>query len=334
MTSHILVAIRDLSVSFGSSVAPLKAVDGISFEVGAGEFFLIIGESGSGKTLTGGALIGLNPPGARVSGSIGFRDQEIIGQSEKAMRRLRGRHIGIVYQNPLSAMNPSWTIGEQIAEPIVIHRLGSRRHAVARAVELLDRVRIPDPHRVARAYPHELSGGMRQRAMIAMALACQPSLLIADEPTTALDVTIKAQILELLSELRREMALTVILITHDMGVVAELADRILVMYAGKIAEIGPAEAVLSHPTHPYTEALMMSGAIAKMPFKAVLPAIPGAAPAIGARAAGCRFSNRCPRTESDCHAAEPILRPVGSAASACFHPLNGAAVAGFVEAVP
>ncbi|WP_428977739.1 ABC transporter ATP-binding protein [Rhodoligotrophos defluvii] len=321
-----MLSVRDLAISFDTAVGPLRAVDGISFDVAEGEFFLIIGESGSGKTLTGSAIVGLTPPEARLSGSIRFQGRELLNRPDAELREVRGRDIGIVYQNPLSAMNPVWPVGDQIAEALLVHGLADRKGAAKRAVELLERVHLPDPQRVARAYPHEISGGMRQRAMIAMALACGPKLLIADEPTTALDVTIKAQVLELLAELRDEMGLTVILITHDMGVVAELADRILVMYAGRVAEIGPADALMTAPAHPYTEALMLSGAIAETPFKATLRAIPGAAPGLGGQREECRFHARCPRAEADCRRMKPPLRPLGGGEAACFHPLVEAPV--------
>jgi oligopeptide/dipeptide ABC transporter ATP-binding protein len=324
----VILQVRDLRVGFGDGPRRRDAVDGVSFDVAEGEFFLVIGESGSGKSLTGGAIVGLNPAGAIVSGSVRFKGRELVGQPERVLRDTRGRDIGIVYQNPLSAMNPVWPIGDQIAEALRVHGQADRRRAAMRAVELLERVHIPDPQRVTRAYPHEISGGMRQRAVIAMALACGPSLLIADEPTTALDVTIKAQVLDLLAELRRDMKLSVMLITHDMGVVAQLADRVLVMYAGRVAEIGPAEEILSRPAHPYTKALMLSGGLSEAPFKAPLQAIPGAAPPLEGRPDGCRFHPRCSRAEGDCRVQTPVLRPVGATIAACHHPLTAARAAG------
>jgi oligopeptide/dipeptide ABC transporter ATP-binding protein len=314
----VILSVRDLRVAFGA----LRAVDGLSFGVNPGEVFVIIGESGSGKSLTGMSVMGLLPPRATASGSIRFDGAEILNCPEADLRRLRGPAIGVVYQDPLSAMNPVWPVGEQIAEVLRAHRLAGRRVAARRAVEMLDRVHIPDPARVARSFPHELSGGMRQRAMIAMALACGPRLLIADEPTTALDVTIKAQVLELLAELRRELALTIVLITHDMGVVAELADRILVMYAGRAAEIGSAGSVMGRPSHPYTEALMLSAMIAEAPAKTDLRAIVGTAPALDARPGGCRFHPRCPRAQADCRDREPELRSYRDVLIACHHPVG------------
>jgi oligopeptide/dipeptide ABC transporter ATP-binding protein len=317
----VILTVEDLRIWFGEPGAELAAVDGLSFAVAEGEFFAVIGESGSGKTLTGMSIAGLAPAAARAAGSVRFMGREVLNRPEAELRRLRGREIGIVYQDPLGAMNPVWPVGDQIAEALRAHRLADRATAARRAVELLERVHIPDPLRVARAYPHEISGGMRQRAMIAMALACGPKLLIADEPTTALDVTIKAQVLELLAELRREMALTIIIITHDMGVVAELADRILVLYAGKAAEIGAADAIMSRPAHPYTRALMLSAMMSETAPKRELRAIEGTAPMLNSFPPGCRFHPRCPSAAADCRREVPLLRPHGPVALACHHPL-------------
>jgi oligopeptide/dipeptide ABC transporter ATP-binding protein len=319
----MILSVRDLSVGFRARGRDLVAVDRLSFEVAEGESFVIIGESGSGKSLTGMSIVGLQPPNAFVSGSIRFRGTELLGRPDAELRKVRGKDIGLIYQDPLGSLNPVWPVGDQIAEAITAHGLGNRAAARRRAVELLDRVHIPDPARVAAAYPHEISGGMRQRAMIAMALAAGPSLLIADEPTTALDVTIKAQMLELITELRREFSLTVVLITHDMGVVAEIADRIMVMYAGRIAEIGPADAIMQRPSHPYTAALMLSAMISEADAKADLNAIEGTAPALTGFPAGCRFHPRCPRAADDCRVAQPPLRANGAVSLACHHPLAG-----------
>jgi len=320
----MILSVRDFSTGFQRAGENLVAVDGISFDVEQGETFVIIGESGSGKSLTGMSIAGLQPTTAFVSGSIRFKDREMLKQPDAELRKLRGTEIGLIYQDPLSSLNPVWPVGDQIAETLTAHGLASRAEARKRAVEMLERVRIPDPHRVASAYPHEISGGMRQRAMIAMALAAGPSLLIADEPTTALDVTIKAQMLELLAELKREMALTIILITHDMGVVAEVADRILVLYAGRIAEIGPADAIMLQPAHPYTAALMTSAMISQTPAKQELNAIVGGAPGLGSFPAGCRFHPRCPRARDDCRTIEPPRRKIGAVELACHHPIEAA----------
>jgi oligopeptide/dipeptide ABC transporter ATP-binding protein len=318
----MILSVRDFSTGFRRAGENLVAVDAISFDVEQGETFVIIGESGSGKSLTGMSIAGLQPNSAFVSGSIRFKDREMLKQPDAELRKLRGTEIGLIYQDPLSSLNPVWPVGDQIAETLTAHGLASREEARKRAVEMLERVRIPDPHRVASAYPHEISGGMRQRAMIAMALAAGPSLLIADEPTTALDVTIKAQMLELLAELKREMALTIILITHDMGVVAEVADRILVLYAGRIAEIGPADAIMLQPSHPYTAALMTSAMISQTPAKQELNAIVGGAPGLGSFPPGCRFHPRCPRARDDCRTIQPPLRKFGAVELACHHPIG------------
>jgi oligopeptide/dipeptide ABC transporter ATP-binding protein len=317
----MILSIRDLRIGFRQRDRELIAVDGLSFDVAEGETFVIIGESGSGKSLTGMSITGLQPPNAFVSGSILFRNKELLHRPEAELRKIRGREIGMIYQDPLSSINPVWPVGDQIAEALSAHELSRGAAAARRAVELLERVHIPDPKRVARAYPHEISGGMRQRAMIAMALACGPSLLIADEPTTALDVTIKAQIIELLAELRRDMALTVMLITHDMGVVAEIADRILVMYAGRLAEIGDADTIMRTPSHPYTAALMLSAMVSEAAPKQELQAISGSAPQLGAFPPGCRFHPRCPNAEDDCPLEQPPLRAAGASRFACYHPL-------------
>jgi oligopeptide/dipeptide ABC transporter ATP-binding protein len=328
----MILSVRDLAVGFRRDDRDLVAVDRISFDVEPGETFVIIGESGSGKSLTGMSIAGLQPQTAVVSGSIRFKDRELLNRPDAELRRIRGREIGLIYQDPLGSLNPVWPIGDQIAEALTAHGLAGKADAARRAVAMLDRVHIPDPARVARAYPHEISGGMRQRAMIAMALAARPALLIADEPTTALDVTIKAQMLELLAELKRELSLTIILITHDMGVVAEVADRILVMYAGRIAEIGPAEAIMLRPSHPYTAALMTSAMISEAPPKHDLNAIAGGAPGLGAFPPGCRFHPRCPKAESDCRATEPGKRRLGAVDLACHHPETAAEAAHLVEA--
>jgi len=317
----MILSVNDLRIGFRHGDRELIAVDGLSFDVDEGEIFVIIGESGSGKSLTGMSITGLQPSNAFSSGSIRFKGRELLNRPEAELRKVRGREIGIIYQDPLSSLNPVWPVGDQIAEALSAHGLARGAAAARRAVELLERVHMPDPARVARAYPHEISGGMRQRAMIAMALACGPSLLIADEPTTALDVTIKAQMLDLLAELNREMSLTVILITHDMGVVAEIADRILVMYAGRIAEIGDAQTIMQAPSHPYTAALMLSATISEANAKEDLQAISGSAPQLGDFPPGCRFHPRCPKALGDCSLLPPELRTAGSIRRACYHPL-------------
>ncbi|AVO38221.1 ABC transporter ATP-binding protein [Pukyongiella litopenaei] len=315
-----MLQLRDLVISFDHG--ELVAVDGLSFDVARGETFVVIGESGSGKSLTGMSIVGLAPQAAAVTGSITFEGQQMVGRSDAHMRRLRGRDIGIVYQDPLGALNPMHRVGAQIAESLRVHRLAGGSAAMARAIELLERVRIPDPTRVARSYPHQISGGMRQRAVFAMALACRPRLLIADEPTTALDVTIKAQVLDLMRDLRTEFDLTTLLITHDMGVVAEIADRIMVMYAGRVAEIGPADLLMDRPAHPYTSVLLQTAMISEAAPRSELPVVPGGTPALNDMPPGCRFHPRCPFASNICRKVVPPLRAAGAVEVACHHPLT------------
>ncbi len=317
-----MLNVRDLTITFPSNAGPLAAVEGLSFTIERNETFAIIGESGSGKSLTAMSVVGLTPPGAQVTGEITLNGDPLSGLSDRALARVRGRRIGIVYQDPISALNPVHRIGDQIAEGLIVHGLARRSEAARQAVSLLDKMRIPDPGRVALAYPHQISGGMRQRAVFAMALACGPDLLIADEPTTALDVTIKAQVLDLLRTLRSEMDLTTLLITHDMGVVAEAADRILVMYAGQIAELGPAEAILSAPSHPYSQALLQSALIGEAAPQTILPAVAGAPPGLTEVVTGCRFNPRCPFATDLCRKEVPAPRSVGPVTVACHHPIK------------
>src|SRR3954452_21031696 len=260
MSGGALLSVRDLRVGFATEDGPLQAVDGVSFDLAPGEVLAIVGESGSGKSVTAQTVVGLTrSPGARIEGSARLGETELIGASDSELGRVRGERIGMVFQDPMTSLNPVYRVGAQIVEAIRAHRprIG-KGEAHRQAVELLDSVGIPDPGRRIDAYPHELSGGMRQRAMIAMALALDPEVLIADEPTTALDVTVQAQILALIERLNRARGLATILITHDFGVVAEAADRISVMYAGKVVEEAPVHDVFAHPAHPYTEALLAS----------------------------------------------------------------------------
>jgi oligopeptide/dipeptide ABC transporter ATP-binding protein len=321
-----LLTIRDLTVDFATEDGRFAAVDRVSLDVAEGEFVGVVGESGSGKSVTALAAMGLiAPPGRVASGSIRFAGRDLLGLSERQMRGIRGREIAMIFQEPMSSLNPVFAVGEQIAEVVRIHERASVRAARARALEMLRLVGLPDPERRLDAYPHQLSGGMRQRIMIAIALACRPKLLIADEPTTALDVTIQAQILDLLRELRDRLGLAVLLITHDLGVVAELVDRIVVMYAGRIVEAAPTAALFATPRHPYTRGLLAS--IPKLDEEQDrLPAIDGVVPAPGTVPAGCRFEPRCTVRQAACRTIDPALAACGVAhRAACVLVGSGAA---------
>ena len=294
----MLLDVRDLSTHFVTPRGTARAVDGVSFSVDQGQTFGLVGESGCGKSVTSLSIMRLvAPPGRIVGGSIRFNGTDVLGFSSDEMRRLRGNDIAMIFQDPMTSLNPVFTIGDQIAESVRIHRGASAKTAWAKAVEMLDLVSIPDAARRAKAYPHEMSGGMRQRAMIAMALACEPKMLIADEPTTALDVTIQAQILELLARLQREMHLGLLLITHDLGVVAEVCDSVAVMYAGQIVEKGTTRQIFKAPKHPYTEGLLRS--VPKLRRDATVAAaerletIDGVVPSLYDLPEGCRFGPRC-----------------------------------------
>ena len=294
----MLLDVRDLPTHCVTPRGTARAVDGVSFAVDEGQTFGLVGESGCGKSVTSLSIMRLvAPPGSIVGGSVRFNGNDVLGFSSDEMRRLRGNDIAMIFQDPMTSLNPVFTIGDQIAESVRIHRGASARTAWAKAVEMLDLVSIPDAARRARAYPHEMSGGMRQRAMIAMALACEPKMLIADEPTTALDVTIQAQILELLARLQKEMRLGLLLITHDLGVVAEVCDSVAVMYAGQIVEQGTTRQIFKSPKHPYTEGLLRS--VPKLRRDASVAAaerletIDGVVPSLYDLPDGCRFGPRC-----------------------------------------
>ena len=318
-----LLAVDGLTVAFATGRGLVNAVEQVSMTIAAGEVLGIVGESGSGKSVTALAIMGLLPrPPARVTaGRITFEGTELLGLSERGLRRIRGPGIGMVFQEPMSSLNPVFTIGDQIGETLRAHeRLGPAARRV-RTVALLDRVGIPSAARRLDDYPHQMSGGQRQRVMIAIALACNPRLLIADEPTTALDVTIQAQILDLLLELRAERGMAVMLITHNMGVVAETADRVLVMYSGRIVEQSPAAALFDRPAHPYTSGLLACVPSLDMDLHR-LQAIPGSLPDPARRPPGCRFAPRCPRHIPDCDAAVPPLLPVAAGhEAACIRAL-------------
>jgi oligopeptide/dipeptide ABC transporter ATP-binding protein len=304
----MLLQIDDLRISFPTAGGPAAAVDGVELALEAGETLGLVGESGCGKTLTALAVLRLVPPSGVIAGRIQFDGRDLLALPEAEMRAVRGGRIGMVFQEPMTALNPVLTVGAQIAEVVELHSDSSRREAAARAVEMLRLVEIAEPDQRAAAYPHQLSGGMRQRVMLAMALAARPRLLIADEPTTALDVTIQAQILDLLARLRRELAMAVLLVTHDLGVVAERADRIAVMYAGRIVETGDAGAVLRQPRHPYTRGLLASIPRLGAEGGSRLAAIPGMVPDLRNRPSGCRFRDRCGEAIGDCARIDPPLR--------------------------
>jgi peptide/nickel transport system ATP-binding protein len=296
-----LLDVEDLRVSFRTEDEVVQAVDGVSFHVDEGEVLAIVGESGCGKSVTGMTLMGLTrSPNASFGGRAEFAGLELVSASDEQLREIRGADIAMVFQDPMTALNPVQRIGPQIAEQILAHERLGRAAALARASELLERVGIPRPQERLRAFPHELSGGMRQRVMIAMALTCGPRLLIADEPTTALDVTIQAQILEEVRRLRAETNAGVILITHDLGVVADVADRVAVMYAGQLVEQGTLDELFYDPQHPYTWGLLGSIARVDRPRPARLPAIAGMPPSLAAPPHGCRFRPRCPHAFAQC----------------------------------
>ncbi|MBE7183249.1 MAG: ABC transporter ATP-binding protein [Methylobacterium mesophilicum] len=312
-----LLEAKDLRVGFRGNGAVAEAVCGTDLTVGAGEVVGIVGESGSGKSITVMAMMQLLPPSAVISGSVKFRGQELVGCPPETMRQLRGSKISMIFQDPLTAFNPVLTIGEQIVEALRLHHARlSRKEAWEQAVELLADVAIPQPDRRARQYPHEFSGGMRQRAMIAMAIANKPDLLIADEPTTALDVTVQAQIMDLLQSLREQLNIGLILITHDLGVVAGTADKVAVMYSGRIVERGTVDDVFYHSRHPYTRGLL--AALPKLDQgRAPLVGIEGTPPSLYNRPPGCSFSPRCHYAIDRCRVEIPELRPVGPVESAC-----------------
>ena len=318
-----LLNVADLTIAFPRATP----VRGLSFSVNPRETVALVGESGSGKSLTALALLGLLPSGARIaSGRVAFAGRDLTALKDRDLRAVRGRDIAMIFQEPMTSLNPVLTLGDQITEVVRLHQGLSRAAAKRRAVELLDLVRIPEPQRRVDEHPHQLSGGMRQRVMIAIAVACSPKLLIADEPTTALDVTIQKQILDLLVRLQKERGMALILITHDMGVVAETAQRVAVMYAGQLAETRPVADLFARPRHPYTGALLDA-----LPERALgkrrLPTIPGMVPGIADRPAGCLFSPRCRFATDRCRAERPALLDVDNGRARCFYPLPDGQVA-------
>lgn len=315
-----LLEVRSLTTQFFTEDGVVRAVEDVSFEIFPGEILSLVGESGCGKSVTGLSLLRLIsiPPGKIVSGEILFDGRDLMELEEKEMERVRGNDISMIFQEPMTSLNPVFTIGNQIMEALQLHQNLDKKEARKRAIEMLDRVRIPSPEVRIDSYPHQLSGGMRQRAMIAMALSCQPKLLIADEPTTALDVTIQAQVLRLLKEIQGEMGMAVMLITHDLGVVSEIADRVAVMYAGRIVETGPVEAIFGEMRHPYTKGLWESIPQLKEKKKR-LNAITGQVPDPMNLPVGCKFHPRCYLMIDDCKKEEPPLYPVnGNHFSRCI----------------
>ena len=318
-TVQPLLSVRHLVTAFETDEGYLRAVDDVSFDVAEGSTLGIVGESGCGKSVASLSIMRLVPsPGSIEGGEVRFRGRNLLELSEREMRGLRGNDISMIFQEPMTSLNPVYTVGTQIIEAIRIHRALGRRAARSRAIELLGLVGIPAPEKRVDSYPHTLSGGMRQRAMIAMALACDPRLLIADEPTTALDVTIQAQILDLLRLLQEKMAMSVLFISHDLGVMAEFAHEIAVMYAGQIVERAPTEALFRDPRHPYTRGLLQS-----LPSErnrgARLPTIAGIVPDLRALPDGCRFQDRCQWATDVCRQREPVLEVVDGRSVACFN---------------
>ena len=307
--NNVLLSVRDLKTVFDVPRRPVVAVNGVSFDLRKGETLGLVGESGSGKSVTAFSILRLlQPPGRIAGGSVMFQGRDLVSAPDSEIRQVRGKGIGLIFQEPMAALNPVMRVGTQIAEGLRVHGIATKQGARQRAIELLRAVRITDPERRVDDYPHQLSGGMRQRVMIAVALSCSPPLVIADEPTTALDVTVQAQILELLRDMKREFDLALLLITHDLGVIAETADRVAVMYAGRIVEEGAVRQIFNQPLHPYTQ-----GLLASIPGERTgrrLRAIDGVVPNLGALPPGCTFAPRCPHRMDVCTTAVPAFTTV------------------------
>ncbi|MBW4077664.1 MAG: ABC transporter ATP-binding protein [Acidobacteria bacterium] len=324
LVSRIL-DIKDLQVKIDLRHSTVTPVDGVSLHIDAGETLGIVGESGCGKSMTGLSIMQLLPPGGRIAGgSVEFMGRDLAPLSYNEMHNIRGNDIAMIFQDPMTSLNPTKTIGDQVAEPVKIHRAANNKEALDRAAEVLGLVGLPRPKERLKDYPHQLSGGMRQRVMIAMALACEPKLLIADEPTTALDVTIQAQILELLNELKEKLGMSVLLITHDMGVIAGRTDRVMVMYAGKVVEASSTSALFDEMHHPYSQALLASIPRLEQDNQQRLYSIPGLPPDLTNPPVGCRFAPRCSKATEKCHLEEPPLNGENDDhVFACFHPIDG-----------
>ena len=314
-----LLRIEDLHVEFRTGGGTVEALNAVDLWIDAGETVAVVGESGSGKSVTALAVLGLLGNGRVSGGRITWDGRDITGADNHDMRAVRGKDISVIFQDPMTSLDPLFTIGHQLVEAYRIHHDVSKRKARERAVELLDLVGIPEPETKFKAYPHQLSGGQRQRVMIAGALACDPRLLIADEPTTALDVTVEAQVLALIRDLQDRTGVGLMLITHDMGVVAEMADRVVVFYAGQVVETGTADEILDRPQHPYTQALLDAIPRRDTPRDEEMPAIPGAVPALNEMPSGCRFVTRCSEAGPECDAPQP-LRDVAGRHVRCWRP--------------
>ena len=331
MDAEALLQVSDLVVDFRTRRGNARVLDHVSLALGSGEVLGIAGESGCGKTMTGLAIMGLvpDPPGRISSGSICIAGKELVGLDAESLRRIRGKEIAMIFQEPMTSLNPVFTVGEQIAESVRLHENASPRSAMSRAVEMLRAVEIPEPELRAKAYPHQLSGGMRQRIMIAIALACRPRVLIADEPTIALDTTVQAQIFDLLQDLQDETGTAIVLITHDMGAIAELADSVAVMYAGRVVEVGSVEAVLSAPRHPYTRGLIdcVPHLEPDPPVELrALVEVPGVVPALTDLGPGCAFAPRCSMAVERCGGEKPALKGSQDGhATACWVTTTGPA---------
>jgi peptide/nickel transport system ATP-binding protein len=319
-----LLRVRGLRTTFRTPEGVFPAVDGADFDVHPGETLGLVGESGCGKTVTALSLLRLlpEPPARLESGEALFEGRDLLRLPLPELRRIRGNRIAMIFQEPMTSLNPVFTIGDQIEEALKVHTALDRAGRKRRVAELLELVGIPSPTERMGSYPHELSGGMRQRVMIAMALACEPALLIADEPTTALDVTIEAQILELLDSLKRRLGMAILLITHDLGIVAETAQRVAVVYAGRVVETAPVDLLFRSPRHPYTQGLLLSVPGAQIPRRARLHVIPGAVPDLTSRPSGCRFRDRCERALAVCERVDPPLAAAGPLRFvACHNPV-------------
>jgi oligopeptide/dipeptide ABC transporter ATP-binding protein len=316
--SEPVLEVRDLVVEFRSEDGPLRAVDHVSFSVGRGEIVGLVGESGAGKTLTSEAILGLIrcPPG-RVAGEVHFRGHNLLTLDERTLADIRGKEIAMIFQNPGASLNPVFRVGDQLVETMALHLADGRKTLGRRAVEILAKVGIPSAAARVRDYPHQFSGGMAQRVMIGMGVSCLPSLLIADEPTTALDVTIQAQVLALIRQLAREMGMAVLLVSHDLGIISQMCHRVIVMYAGRIVEEAPIAGIFQAPAHPYTRALI--ACLPGLDGDGRLGAIPGVMPGLTALPAGCRFHPRCTLAERRCEVEDPVLRPAGPQQIAACH---------------